>query len=186
MSSAPKCCPDFPNQDTTRRRRANQLPIQDDLHRRNFEIGVGVAPKEGNTGQPVFRVDRLANLSKLLRSQEAGGGREFRPGNFSADGARCDLDLRVVADAFALAQFAVRHEVELAVMFGEPDGRVHRNPVLSEGGEADVTLALDFDGNGCHAHIVKRCRGLWGDWIPIMTELPRQVFLTDCAHGHIQ
>ena len=46
------------------------------------------------------------------------------------------------------AQFAVGHEVELVVVFGKPDGRVDGDASLSEGREADVTLAVDFSGDG--------------------------------------
>ena len=32
---------------------------------RDFEVGVGVAPQEWDTGEPVFSVDRLADAGKL-------------------------------------------------------------------------------------------------------------------------
>jgi hypothetical protein len=70
--------------------------------------------------------------------------------------------LRVVADALALSQFAVRHEVELIVVFGKPDGRVDGDATFAEGREADVTLAVDFGGDGCHADIVNSGRPFSG------------------------
>jgi len=70
--------------------------------------------------------------------------------------------LRVVTDALALSQFTVRHEIEFVVIFGKPDGRVYGDAVLSEGGEADITLAVDFNGDGCHEDIVKCAKGYTG------------------------
>ena len=64
---------------------------------RDFEVGVGVAPQERDTGEPIFSVDRLADASKLFRWKDADGCGEFGAGDFSADGAGRDLDLRVVA-----------------------------------------------------------------------------------------
>jgi len=128
----------------------------------DLDVGVGVAPQEGDTGEPVFGVDRLARAGKLFRSQDADGRGEFGASDFSSDGAGRDLDLRVVADALALSQFAVGHEVEFVVIFGKPDGRVHGDTTLSEGGKADVTLAVDFGGDGRHADIVKRCDDFCG------------------------
>lgn len=125
--------------------------------KRDFEVGIGVAPKQWNTGKPVFSVDRLAGPGKLFRSQKTDGRGEFRAGDFSADGAGRDLDLRVVADALALSQFTVGHEVEFVVVLGKPDGRVHGNAALSESSQADVTLAVDFGGDSSHKDIVKRC-----------------------------
>ena len=125
---------------------------------RNFETGVGVAPKEGDTREPVFRVDQPADAGKLLRRQDADGGREFRAGDSSADGAGSNLGFRVVADAFVLSQFAARHEVEFVIVFGKPDGRVHRNAALPESGEAYVSLAVDFAGDDRHGDIVNSDR----------------------------
>jgi len=154
--------------------------------KRDFEVGVGVAPKQWNTGKPVFSVDRLAGAGKLLRSQKADGRGEFRAGDFSADGAGRDLDLRVVADALALSQFTVGHEVEFVVVLGKPDGSVDGDAALSERSQADVTLAVDFGGDGRHADIVKRCEDVWGEWTRILRSTARRGFLTDCAQGHIQ
>ena len=125
----------------------------------NFEAGVGVAPQEGDTGEPVLRVDQPVDAGKLFRWQDADGRGELGTGDFSADGAGCDLDLRVVADTLVLSGLATSHEVEFVVVFGKPDGRVHGDAAFPEGGEADVTLTVDFGGDGRHGDIVKCCKG---------------------------
>lgn len=124
--------------------------------RRNLEVGIGIAPQPRQTGEPIFCVNQLAGASVFFRSQDADGPSKFRAGDLPPHGARGDLDLGVVADALALAQFAVRHEIEFVPVFGKPNRRVDGNAALAEGREADVALALDFCGNGCHADIVMR------------------------------
>src|SRR5208282_3019239 len=123
---------------------------------RDLEAGVGVAPQERNTCEPVFCIDQLAGASEFFRGQDAGGRREFGTGDFSEDGAGGDLDLRVVADALALSQFTIRHEVEFAAVLRKPDGRVHGDAILAEGGEADVMLAADFRRDRSRAVLVRR------------------------------
>src|SRR5208337_1996726 len=110
---------------------------------RDFEISVGVAPQEGDTREPVFCFDGLADAGKIFRRKDTDGRGKLGAGDFSAHGAGGNLDLRVVADALALSQFAVRHEVELIVVFGKPDGRVDGNATFPEGREADVALAVN-------------------------------------------
>ena len=80
---------------------------------------------------------------------------EFRTGDFATHGTGRDFDSRIVAHALAFSQFTVRHEVQFVVIFGEPDGRVDGDATLSKRGEADVSLAMDFGGDGCHGDIVK-------------------------------
>ena len=121
---------------------------------RDLKESVGVAPQEWDACQPVFCFDQLADAGKLFWRQDADGSGELGSGDFPANGAGCDLDLRVVADALALPQFAIRHEVEFVVIFGKPDGRVHGKATFPEGGKADVTLAVNFCGDG-HSGIVK-------------------------------
>lgn len=116
--------------------------------------GVGLTPQKRKTGEPVFCVDRLPDARKFLGGQNLRGCGEFGAGDFSTDGTRGDLHLRVVANALALAQFAVRHEVEFVIIFGKPDRRVDCDTAFAEGGQADITLAVDFCGNGRHADIV--------------------------------
>ena len=125
---------------------------------RDFEVGVRVAPEEWDPREPVFRVDQPADAGKLFWCQDANGNGEFRAVDFSADGAGSNLGFRVVADAFVLSQFAARHEVEFVIVFGKPDGRVHRNAALPESGEAYVSLAVDFAGDDRHGDIVNSDR----------------------------
>jgi hypothetical protein len=44
---------------------------------------------------------------------------------------------------------------------------VHGDPILAEGGEADVTLAADFSGDRAHADIVKCREGSCWECAPI-------------------
>ena len=135
---------------------------------RDLDTGLGVAPQEGDTGEPVFCVDQPADAGKLFCRQDPDGGGEFGTGDLSTDGAGGHLDLRVVADTLGLSGLAAGHEVECVVVPGKPDGRVHGYAALSEGREADVTLTVDFGGDGRHGDIVKCCEGfLWGEfaWI---------------------
>ena len=143
---------------------------------RDFEVGVGITPKQGTRASQYFRLI-AAGTGKLLRSQKADGSGKFGAGDFSADGAGGDLNLRVVADTLRFPQSTVRHEVEFVVVFGKPNGRVHGYATFSEGGEADVTLAADFGRNGRHANIVKRREGfLVGSARQNYAELPRRLF----------
>ena len=123
---------------------------------RYFDIGVGVAPEEGKASEPVFLFDQLADAGELFGWQNAGGCGEFGAGDFSADGAGGDFDLWVVADALAFSRFAVGHEVEFVVIFGEPDRRGDGDAAFSESCQADVALALDFWGDIGHSYIVAR------------------------------
>jgi hypothetical protein len=150
--------------------------------RRDFDGAVGVAPQEWDTGEPVFCVDCVTDASKLLRRQDAGGCGEFGAGDFSTDGAGGDLDLRVVADALVFPGLAAGHQVELVVVFGKPDGRVDGNATFSEGGETDVTLAVDFGGDGSHLDILNRGRPISGGRVRKVE--PKR--LIELARGHIQ
>ena|SRR5208282_1056493 len=123
---------------------------------RNLDSRVRIPPYKWNPRQPVFPVDQLTNAGKIFRRQNAGGGGKFGTSDFSPDGARRDLDLRVIADALVLAQFAVRHDIELVAVFSKPDGRIYSDATFSQGREADVTLSMDFGGDWSHADIVKR------------------------------
>src|SRR5260370_12583531 len=127
--------------------------------RRDFDRAVGVAPQEGDTGEPVLRVDQPADAGKPFHWQDADGRGGFGTGDFSADGAGCDLDLRVVADTLVRSGLAAGPEGEFVGVFGKPDGRVHGDAAFSEGGEADVTLTVDFGGDGRPRDIVKWFEG---------------------------
>src|SRR6202048_34838 len=92
---------------------------------RDLDPGRGVAPQEGDTGEPVLCLDHPADAGKLFRRQDAGGCGEFGAGDFSAHRTWGDLDLRVVADALVFSGFAAGHQVEFVVVLGKPDGRVY-------------------------------------------------------------
>ena len=130
--------------------------------RRDLDGGVGVAPQKWDASEPVFCIDHPADAGELFRRKDAGGCGEFGTGDFSTDGAGGNLDLRVIADALVFSGFAARHEVKFVVVFGKPDGRVHGGAIFSKGGETDVTLAVDFGGDGSHADIVNRGRPFSG------------------------
>ena len=130
--------------------------------RRDLDGGVGVAPEEWDTGEPIFCVDHPADAGKVFGRQDAGPCGEFGAGDFSTHRAWGDLDLWVVADAFVFAGLAAGHEVEFVAVFGKPDGRVYGGAIFPEGSEADVTLAVDFGGDGSHPDIVNRGRPILG------------------------
>ena len=120
---------------------------------RDFHVSVGIPPQQRQPGEPVFGIDGAADARSIFQRQNARGGCEFRPGDFSADGAGSNLDLRIIAEPLDLAELAVGHEVELVALLGEPDRRVDGDSGFAEGRERDVTLSVDLGGNG-HGHIV--------------------------------
>ena len=150
--------------------------------RRDFYSAVGVAPQEWEAGEPVFCVDHPADAGELFRRKDAGGCGEFGAGDFSAHRAWGYLDLRVVADALVFSGFTAGHQVEFVVVFGKPDRRVHGYAIFSEGSEADVTLAVDFGGDGSHADIVNRAGSISGG--RVRKVVPKR--LIQLARGHIQ
>jgi len=119
----------------------------------DFDVGIGVAPDEGHAGKPVFGIEGAADAGCIRDGEDTGRCWKFRARDFSADGARSDLDLRVIANAFDFAQFAVGHKVNLVGVFGKPDGSVDRDSSFAEGGKRDVVLAAYFFRDG-HDRIV--------------------------------
>ena len=89
--------------------------------------------------------------------------------------------MRVVAEALVFSGFAARHQVEFAIVFGKPDRRVHGYAIFSEGSEADVTLALDFGGDGNHLDIVNRADRFR---VEVRKIEPKRIIQLAC--GHIQ
>lgn len=114
----------------------------------NFDVGVSVAPDEGQACEPVFGVDGAADTRGILGGEKAGGGGEFRAGDFPTHRAGSDLDLRIIANALDLAQFAVGHEIQFAVFLGKPDRGINGDASLAEGGEREVVLSADFGRDG--------------------------------------
>jgi hypothetical protein len=126
--------------------------------RRDFNVGVSIPPEEGQPRKPVLGVNCASHARGIFDRQNARRGREFRPGDFSANRTGSDFDLRIIANALDLAQLAVRHEVKLVVLLGEPDRRGNGNSSFAESGERDVLLSVDRAGDG-HGHIVINARG---------------------------
>jgi hypothetical protein len=143
------------------------ISSEGDLH-----IRIGVTPEKRDTREPVFLFDRLTDAVELFWSKHANRARRLGAGDFSANGARCNFDIRIVADAFAFPQFTVRHEVKPVVVFDKPDGCVHSGAIFAVGGKTDITLAVDFGGDGCHADIVKCAKGLERVGMDIFLEFP--------------
>lgn len=133
------------------------------LHSGNcdLDICIGVTPQKRQTSEPVLGVDRATDAAVPIDGQNARRGRELRAGDLSPDGAGGDLDARVIAKAFDLAQLAVGHEIELAIVFGEPDRGVDRHSGFAEGGKRDVFLSVNFGGDWhvCRCHQLKGCCG---------------------------
>src|SRR6202007_1014138 len=97
----------------------------------------------------------LAGADKFVRRENAGGGRELRSGDFSPHVAGRDLHFRIVTDALALAHVAASHDVELAIVFAEPDRSSNSGAVFTERRQRNVLLAMDFVRNqSTHDHIV--------------------------------
>jgi len=116
--------------------------------RSNFDVSVGVAPKQRQAGEPIFRFDGAADSGGIFGRQDARGGGEFGAGDFSAHGAGSDFDLRVIADTLDLAELAVGHKAEFVTVFRKPDGGVDRDSGFAEGRERDVVLSVDLGGDG--------------------------------------
>lgn len=127
----------------------------------NLQIGVSPAPNPGDAGKPIFAVNGLASVSKLLQPQKPGRAGEIGASDLAAHSAGSNADLRIIADALALAHVAASHDVEPVALFAEPDGRTHSGAILAEGGERDVLVAADLGGDWiCHSAIVREARRL--------------------------
>ena len=75
-------------------------------------------------------MDGLLCVRPFLRGKDAGSGRELRSLDFSTHGARRNLTLGVVADAFVFTRVAARHNVKFAVVLAEPDWSRYAMPLL--------------------------------------------------------
>jgi hypothetical protein len=127
-------------------------PRQITLRKSDLQISIGPAPNQRQARHPIFSVNGLARVSMFFRRQNPGQRCVFRSSHFSADGARRDAHLRVVANTLCLAHIAARHDVELVAIFSEPHRRSNRFAALAKGGEGDIFLApnggWDFPGHG--------------------------------------
>lgn len=130
------------------------------LIRDDFEIGVFLGP-DGKAGKPVLLVQNMTCGEPSVRWKDAGGGGKFGPGDFAANGARRDADLRIVAQALGFAGIAAGHDVELAVAFSEPDGSGDRRSRFAESGEGKVFLAGDGRRDGHRKIVSLQDRDWW-------------------------
>ena len=149
-----------------------------------LDIGVRISPDKRETCQKILGVDCLPGASIFFRTHNSSHPWKLRAGDFSSDRAGSDLDDGVVADAFALSQLAVGHEINLVVVFGKPDGCVYGRTIFPKGREADVFLTVDFRWDVRHPIIVKcivecgeevLCRGAGMIFILIFTFSDREV-----------
>ena len=125
---------------------------------RDLNVCIRIPPEEWHPRQPVFGSNRAPHPRSIFDRQNACRRGKFRPGDFSANRAGSNLDLRVIANTLHLAEFAVRHEAEFVAFFSEPDGGGNGNAGLAEGGKRDVFLSMDRSGDG-HRHIVINADG---------------------------
>jgi len=139
----------------------NVVPKKRDSQRCDFGVRVGVAPEKRQAREPILGLDELPCSGKLLGVQQADGRSRFGSGDLSTNRAWSDFHLRVVANTLTFSGLAVGHEVKFLICFGEPDRRVNRNATLTEGRQAEVTLAVNSCRNVCHRTIVKRGERVW-------------------------
>lgn len=99
----------------------------------DFDIRIRVAPQEWHAREKIFSVDGAAYTCRISRRKDSRCAGELGTCDFSAYGAGCDLDLRIIPDPFYLAEFAAGHEEELVVFFGEPHRRIDRHSGFAEG-----------------------------------------------------
>jgi len=91
----------------------------------------------------------------IRRRQNARRGGELWSSDFAANGARGDLDLRIVPDALRLSHIAPGHHIKLVRIFTEPHRRRHAHSIFAKGRERDVFLTADGGWNGLrHKKIV--------------------------------
>lgn len=112
-------------------------------------------PDQRDASQPILGIDETAYATGFFRWQKTCGRGELGPGDLAANRAGSDLDDGVVADAFALSELRVGHEIKLVVVLGKPDGCVHGRTIFSKGCKAQVFLTVDFRWDVRHPSIVK-------------------------------
>src|SRR5436190_8335271 len=82
------------------------------------------APNEWDARQPVLCIDKFSSTGEFFRLHQADPRGKLRPRDFPTDGRRSDPHFRIVADSLYLARFAVRHHIEMSVVFAKPHRRV--------------------------------------------------------------
>jgi len=119
----------------------------------DLDVYVLLAP-EGNSRQPVLLFDQSLSARPIVGRKYARRGRELRPRDFAAHGARRDSHLRTIPDAFVLPRIAPRLYIKLVILLSKPNRRSDGDTALAEGGQTDIFLALNFAGDG-HRNIVR-------------------------------
>ena len=121
----------------------------------DLKICIGVAPKKRDSRQPVFCFDEVLRVLEFLRLQKADTGGKFRARDLPAHGGGSNPHFRIVAQSFRLAGLAGGHDVQVSVLFAEPDRCVHGRSIFAESRQTDISLATDLGGNrGSHPHIL--------------------------------
>lgn len=121
----------------------------------DLKICIGVAPKKRDSRQPVFCFDEVLRVLEFLRLQKADSGGKFRPGDLPAHGGGSNPHFRIVAQSLGFASFAGGHDVEVSILFAEPDRCVHGRSIFAESRQTDISLATDLGRNrGSHTHIL--------------------------------
>lgn len=105
----------------------------------DFHDLVVFAP-ERQTCQPVLPLYQLVRRP-VLGGQNSRTSGEFRACDLPAYRGRRYLYIRVVSDAFVFPRVVPGHDVELAIIFSEPQRRAHACAIFLEGGQRNVFLA---------------------------------------------
>ncbi len=121
----------------------------------DLKICIGIAPQERHPRQPVFVLDEFARMLEFFRLQEAHFRGELRARDLPAHGRGSNPHFRIVAQSLGFAGFAGGHDVQVSVLFAEPDRCVHGRSIFAESRQTDISLATDLGGNrGSHSHIL--------------------------------
>src|SRR5215469_17408292 len=104
---------------------------------------------EGQPHQPVLAAEDTLGFGPLGLGQNASAAGGLWTGDFAADGAGGNLNLRIVADALVLPGVIASHKIESAVAFREPNGRGDGGAVLAECGKGEILASSERRGD-CH------------------------------------
>jgi hypothetical protein len=119
----------------------------------NLNVSIRIPPEKRQLRQPVLGINRAPDECCIFDRQNARRSRKFRSGNFPANRAGSDFDLRIISNPLHLAKLAARHKDKRAAFFGEPDRRVNGRSSFAERGERDIFLSVNRSGDG-HRNIV--------------------------------
>src|SRR5690348_124869 len=105
---------------------------------KDLQVDILLAP-DGQAREQVLFANQAPREIRV--TGEAGGGRDTGAAPLTADVTGRDFHPRVVADPLGFPRVAAGHDVELAVVLGEPHGRVYRRAGLAVRHQIDVALA---------------------------------------------